>query len=455
MTGRIIVGDVLDPATWESIPDRSVHCCVTSPPYWSLRDYGVPGQLGLEKTPEEYVAKMVEAFRVVWRAMRDDGTLWLNIGDSYSSAGRGGGMNGEAGAKQRSNQGALLGPKTPPPGLKPKDLVGIPWMLAFALRADGWYLRQEIIWHKPNPMPESCHDRCTKAHESIFLLTKRGTYFYDQEAIKERSQTDDRRPPHGPGQESIDGRPASGGRRVRSPAGWKTGEGAHGTIHEDGREQEVTYADIPTGANKRSVWTVPTQPYPGAHFAVYPEKLIEPCVLAGTSAKGVCPECGNPWERVIEKERIRTRPGLDSKVYDRTTGEAVDDDTMEKPWRDRAEIGNRDPGRHISVTRTTGWQPTCECRDNRPETAKQRQFANDHGFDDTDIWLPVPATVLDPFFGAGTTAVVAQAYDRDYIGIELNPEYAQQAQDRIDAAANPQTWTQADTPADRPLFPDN
>lgn len=207
--------------------------CVTSPPYFGLRDYGHEGQIGLEQTPEEYIAAMVEVFRCVRDVLADDGTLWLNIGDSYAGSGKGRNADGthQEGGKQGTNKGTIVGSliKTEAPNCKPKDLIGIPWMLAFALRADGWYLRQDIIWSKPNPMPESVRDRCTKAHEYIFLLSKSDRYYFDNDAIKEPSVSND----------------------------------------NDMR-------------NRRSIWTVATKPYKGAHFATYPPELIEPCILAGS-----------------------------------------------------------------------------------------------------------------------------------------------------------------------------
>jgi DNA modification methylase len=189
MTVQIIQGDCRD--VLKTLPDASVNCCVTSPPYWGLRDYGCDGQLGLERTPEEYVAKMVEVFRDVRRVLRDDGTLWLNLGDSYATGAGNVGERPGGGAQGDNWQGAMTSPnRMPIHGLKPKDLVGIPWRVAFALQADGWYLRQDIIWHKPNPMPESVQDRCTKAHEYIFLLAKSERYFYDADAIAEPVKMD-------------------------------------------------------------------------------------------------------------------------------------------------------------------------------------------------------------------------------------------------------------------------
>lgn len=228
-----------------------VQTCVTSPPYYGLRDYGHEGQLGLEETPEEYIANMVEVFRCVRDILADDGTLWVNIGDSYAGSGKGPSKS----LSQEHHNMENVHSKIVPKGCKPKDLIGIPWMLAFALRADGWYLRQDIIWNKPNPMPESVQDRCTKSHEYIFLLSKSQKYYYDQDSIKEPVKQD-----------------------------WGTRDRTNGKYHNEGTglnphgglEKSYEFA------NKRSVWTVNTKPYEGAHFAVYPTELIEPCIMAGS-----------------------------------------------------------------------------------------------------------------------------------------------------------------------------
>jgi DNA modification methylase len=246
--------------------------CVTSPPYYGLRDYGHEGQIGLEETPEEYIKAMVEVFRCVWDVLEDDGTLWLNIGDSYamhpSSAVNRNGMSGSLNDGKsefncRVNTRGSEKRKAIPEGIKAKDLFGIPWMLAFALRADGWYLRQDIIWHKPNPMPESVQDRCTKAHEYIFLMSKSQKYHYDHEAIKEEMIGK----PHAPKNKANknDG-------HLRNDVGTERMDKVWG---ESGM------------ANKRSVWTVNTKPYAGAHFAVVPSDLIEPCILAGAPVGGI------------------------------------------------------------------------------------------------------------------------------------------------------------------------
>lgn len=263
---RIEFGDCREIMRRWAAENIKAQTCVTSPPYFGLRDYGHDGQIGLEQTPEEYIAAMVEVFRCVRDVLADDGTLWLNIGDSYAG---GGGGNYSKSAKQTSHGEHITNVRNRPrwlesTGLKPKDLIGIPWMLAFALRADGWYLRQDIIWHKPNPMPESVRDRCTKAHEYIFLLSKSARYFFDSEAIKEQATSD-----HPAGNKSHKYQDSEG----FVPGGGKMGI-ASGLTKLAGIEWETR--------NRRSVWQVATRPYKGAHFATYPPKLIEPCILAGS-----------------------------------------------------------------------------------------------------------------------------------------------------------------------------
>lgn len=259
MSARIITGDAL--AALSGLPDQSVNCCVTSPPYWGLRDYGQEGQIGLEETPEAYVARLVEVFREVRRVLKDDGTLWLNLGDSYAGSGKGAWDRTDVQKevyvpKPRGREASM--PKVPP-GLKSKDLVGIPWRVAFALQADGWYLRQDIIWHKPNPMPESVRDRCTKAHEYLFLLSKSPRYYFDHDEMLEEADRANHR--------------ASPGVR-RTPPG-----SADHTGFRNGRHYETR--------NKRDVWSVPVQPFNEAHFATFPPDLIRPCVRAGCPAGGL------------------------------------------------------------------------------------------------------------------------------------------------------------------------
>lgn len=300
----ILQGDCVE--RLKELQSQSVQCCVTSPPYWGLRDYGVDGQLGLESTPEEYVANMVEVFRKVKRVLRDDGTLWLNLGDSYAANAKTGDKrfgNPEFNVNRPSRELTKTPARTISSGLKPKDLVGIPWMVAFALRADGWYLRSDIIWNKPNCMPESVTDRPTKAHEYIFLLSKSEKYYYDYEAIKEDAMQE------------------HAGRYK-----YKFGTGDKGAEQRRISGTAIGEREFYPKRNRRTVWTVSLKSFKGAHFATYPPDLIEPCVLAG------CPEGG---------------------------------------------------------------------------------------------------IVLDPFFGAGTTGLVARRNKRNYVGIELNPEYAELAEKRI------------------------
>ena len=262
---KVVIGDCL--SIIANIPDGVIQTCITSPPYWGLRDYGVDGQLGLEGTPEEYVTKMVEVFSEVRRVLRDDATLWLNLGDSYATqSGTYGGDEKYKGLQ--ANKGTASSQKQRKPseiGLKHKDLVGIPWLVAFALRKDGWYLRSDIIWAKSNPMPESVTDRPTKAHEYLFLMSKRPRYYYNASAISEPLDSNPdswgRHSKKDPGQQAVTPRPMFGPER----------NGRDGTDWGNGKSR-----------NKRSVWNIPTQPYPEAHFATFPEKLIEPCILAGS-----------------------------------------------------------------------------------------------------------------------------------------------------------------------------
>ena len=252
MTATVVTGDALD--VMRTLAPGSARCCVTSPPYWGLRDYGVAGQLGLEPTPDAYVARLVEVFREVRRVLADDGTLWLNLGDSYAGTGYG---KGTGHFSQRNDPSAMK-PKLPMPvGLKPKDLVGIPWRVAFALQADGWYLRSDIIWAKPNPMPESVTDRPTKAHEYVFLLSKAERYYYDADAIAE---------------ESVIGAGAvrNIGTRTKGQSGSRNDGDRIGVVNDGTR-------------NARTAWTIPTQPFKGAHFATFPEELARRCILAGSA----------------------------------------------------------------------------------------------------------------------------------------------------------------------------
>ncbi|MCB0072957.1 MAG: site-specific DNA-methyltransferase, partial [Caldilineaceae bacterium] len=328
-------------------------------------------------------------FDEVRRVLRDDGTLWLNLGDSYA-ANRGYQVVDNK-HKDVGNNGSM----NVPPGLKPKDLVGIPWRVAFALQASGWWLRSDIIWAKPNPMPESVTDRPTKAHEYLFLLAKAERYYYDAEAIREPMA-----------ESSI--------QRINQENFWNQtgGEKDYRNGTNANRSMRNTLENFATsgisGRNKRSVWTISTRPYPEAHFATFPPALVEPCVMAGTSAHGVCPACGAPWVRVVE----RTDQPLVSAKGSRF---------------DRGKTGNRDGGdrtqtgeRYLSTT--TGWQPSCDCHAPALDNGVAVPFADDP---DSGYWAPtpIPATVLDPFAGSGTTLAVAVEHKRSAVGIELNPAY--------------------------------
>ena len=261
---RIHVGDCVE--RMREMPAGSAACCVTSPPYFGLRDYGVDGQIGLEETPDAYVTRLVEVFREVRRVLRDDGTCWVNLGDSYANDSKwGGSSSGKHVQALCGNTG--IGRSRPTTGLKSKDLIGIPWRVAFALQADGWYLRQDIIWHKPNPMPESVRDRCTKAHEYLFLLSKSERYYFDTEATQEPA---------------AGGTSKGDGTRLAKAAIARTG----GVI-SGGTAKSTLGTSAAEYRNKRSVWTVPTRPYSGAHFATFPPALIEPCALAGCPPGGV------------------------------------------------------------------------------------------------------------------------------------------------------------------------
>lgn len=343
---RVLVGDVLD--RLRELPDKSVQCAVTSPPYWGLRDYGVSGQIGLEPTPDAYVAALVGVFREVKRVLQDDGVLWLNMGDSYAT-----GKQGRDDLRNYQGSGGLTNRKVPltvrhkyndanrpvnraaPDGLKPKDLCGIPWRVAFALQADGWYLRSDIIWAKPNPMPESVTDRPTKAHEYVFLLSKAERYYYDAEAIRlpyaASTLTQFNEPYEGEGIKDYAAagvqNPSDIKRRITDKQRGRSRRHAGFSDRWDAMPKDEQQMG---GANCRTVWTIPTQPYPEAHFATFPEALPERCIKAG------------------------------SKAGD---------------------------------------------------------------------------TVLDPFCGSGTTGYVALKLGRNFVGIELNPSYAELARKRIMSAA--------------------
>jgi DNA modification methylase len=365
-------------------PD-SVHCMVTSPPYWGLRDYGVPGQMGLEPTLEAFLEGMVELFREARRVLHPMGTLWVNMGDSYAARMRQSGPE-YAGEMTRSSKGILVDGKRPLPiGLKEKDLIGQPWRLALALQADGWWLRSDIIWHKKNPLPESVTDRPTKSHEHIFLLTKQPRYFYDAEAVRENVGNPTRRTNGMRSPDFLEGKSFYN----KSTGGW------------DNYNETTTTS----GRNKRDVWTVATQAQPEAHFATFPEKLIEPCILAGCPPK-VCETCGIPHVRVVEKDTFdRTQDRLYVKGHNNPSGKVPGSNTRGMP--------NGNP-------RSLGWQPQCEC-----EAGTQ------------------PGIVMDFFMGSGTVAKVAIQHGRRWIGCELNPEYIEIAERRLNKGVNVDMFTSA------------
>jgi len=302
--GELYRGDVLD--VLSQLPEQSVHTCITSPPYWGLRDYGTEGQIGLEKTPQEYVVKMVDVFRTVRRLLRDDGTCWVNMGDSYWG---GKGSNNLRWSQGNTDRDTLSGEQhnilaRPQDGkhetLKPKDLCGIPWRVAFALQDDGWYLRSDIIWNKPNPMPESVTDRPTKAHEYIFLLSKNQKYYYDAEAIKEPQS------PHTL-KAFKNGVIPRGPKSVNNPTNIK-----QGITKQAMTEGKIWQADV-GGRNKRTVWTVATKPYSEAHFATFPPDLIKPCVLAGCPVQGVVldPFMGSGTTAIVAQQNDRRWVGVE------------------------------------------------------------------------------------------------------------------------------------------------
>jgi DNA modification methylase len=400
---EIISGDAL--LGLRGLSDESVQCCVTSPPYWRLRDYGVSGQIGQEETPEEYVRKLTEVFREVRRVLRSDGTLWLVLGDCFNAAGRNG-HGTRVGALQGTNRASrefadIVRPTAS--SLKPKDLIGIPWMVAFALRDDGWYLRSDIVWSKPNPMPESVEDRPTRSHEYIFLLTKSERYFYDHVSAME--------PAVGQSKHDLTGcgycapvQTGQGGNR-KSRYDYAFGGDKNAALFASGKNRVVMGRREPFRGtdgflrNRRDVWLIPGKPFKGAHFAVFPEKLIEPCILAGTSGGGSCFRCGFPQVRLTKVEKSNRSNAAKAGMV------------IEGKGHPSSQIrGNHDVrnGPCVSVE-TVGWSPGCDCRKS-----------------DT-----VPCLVLDPFAGSGTTGVVSGRTGRNFLGIEINSEYVALARDRI------------------------
>lgn len=368
-------GDAL--AWLRGLPANCVHCCVTSPPYWGLRDYGVPGQLGLEATPGEFIDRLVAVFRELRRVLHPSGTFWLNLGDTYCTKPMGSGSTSDPRYPDGRNRrgSAPNGNRTNDPaaiGLKHKDRCMIPARVAIALQADGWWLRDEIVWNKLNPMTLSVKDRTTPAHEMLYLFSKAKRYFFDNVAIFEPA--------------------VSAGKRMPRTGGWAEGKGKkhHATVQNGRGGSRDSGEAVPATRNKRSVWRVSGARFKGAHFATFPAKLVEPCILAGSSEKGVCPRCWYPWVRQIRKTRIPTRPPNGESRKTNAIG-----------GRGGMMVGNRDPRRHVTQTETLGWKSSCGCVPTDPMTA----------------------VVLDLFAGSGTTLAEAVRHGRRAIGCDLNPQY--------------------------------
>ena len=294
----IYIGDCLE--VLKTLPDESVHCCVTSPPYYALRDYGMEEQIGREATPKEYISRLTEVFTEVRRVLRSDGTLWLNIADTYAGKGNQGDFVDPKNPKGRNGQAVALNYKVE--GCKPKDMIGIPWMLAFALRDSGWYLRNDIIWMKENPMPESCKDRCSRCYEHIFLLSKSRKYFFDAKAISE---------PIAPATAERLKRGMKGGNKYGKPV---PGQPQTQTINRPRAHGEITDSMINPMRNKRDVWVVNTVPFKGGHYAAYPPKLVEPCLLAGCPEGGIVldPFFGSGTTGMVAKQLNRHYIGMDA-----------------------------------------------------------------------------------------------------------------------------------------------
>ena len=412
MTVTALTGDAL--AVLRGLPSNSVQCCVTSPPYYGLRSYLPPDhpdkalEIGLEDTPDAYVARMVKVFREVRRVLRPDGVCWLNLGDSYASRPNGPQLGAstlqgsQAPSVEYRAAHALRATKLRV-GIKHKDLLMIPAQVAIALRADGWWLRSDVIWHKPNPMPESCTDRPTSSHEHVFQLSKSGDYLYDDEAIREGATGKNAHDVTG-GRYSPPGQLAHTGSR-RKPRGVPP----YHAQYESSDQRGLDAVPRGFGRNARNVWTIATRPFPGAHFATMPPELAERCILAGTSEVGACPHCGAPYYRITEKGD----PDIDAQ---RACGGGALGGYFGAATKDYAAAGVQDPSavkaRILEGMRprlTIGWEKDCDCL-----------FAR-----------PVPCTVIDPFGGAGTTGLVADRLGRDAVLIDLNAEFVALTHRRI------------------------
>jgi DNA modification methylase len=532
-------GDCLE--VLKTIPDNTFHVCVTSPPYWSLRDYGVPptvwggdqrcshewesagtvegytskkkwqhsvngrgdgglhfasnapatngrgekqasaraqrrsdnpegwgqieqgkfctkcnawlGCLGLEPTPELYVEHVVQVFEEVRRVLRKDGTLWLNIGDCYAAGGRGGDTGGKSGlegstrhqeesklATRRMSQSSFRRDRAEvgtvkhiaAPGLKPKDLVGIPWMVAFALRAAGWYLRMDNIWAKTNPMPESIKDRPTKSHEYVFLFAKTDNYYYDADAIRE----------------GVAGTAHTRGTGLNPKAKNSLAPGRTRVGLNNRVKQNASFASavngVVTSRNRRSVWTLPTAPFKGAHFATFPKGLVRPCIAAGTSEHGCCPRCHAPFKRVvmlgepIAEQQQASGADINGEYHGTSKKHAVAETAPFNNGQKKVQNPSEVKARILDGMReriTVGWRPSCACggfrvRSSAVSRRNLRSWYRDGWQSRIDArWSSLlfgdvqPCIALDPFHGSGTTGVVAEDLKRDYVGIELNKDY--------------------------------
>ena len=445
MKHTIIQGDVLDGL--RTLPDACVHCTVTSPPYYGLRNYGVDGQIGLEETPEQFIQKMVEVFREVRRVTRDDGVLWLNLGDSYS-----GSMSSKGAVVNQNSMsagtGQDVGYRDKPMGIvngyKQKDLMGIPWRVAFALQADGWYFRSAIPWIKRNCMPESTTDRPTSAIEYIFLMVKSAKYFYDSEAIRVPATTHEDRPAgvtrcrefgYNGKLQTADGAPPQFKRkekkqdqtgnptytgfneRYKKSHNHTSEEAAFGPSRDGFNRAGDRNGDQPTRNYRNSdpffeswqglysesenplAFIINPQARPELHFATFPDLLAETCIKAGTSEYGCCPKCGAPYQRIVEASGGTTGKSWHPHTDDETTG----------------QIGGFPSDGYTRQFK--GWKPGCKCGE------AER----------------VPCVVLDPFMGSGTVAVVARELNRSSVGCELNPEYVKIIRNRLQANSQLQT----------------
>lgn len=363
------------------LADESVHCVVCSPPYWQLRDYKVAGQIGLEETPTEFVEVLVEAFREVRRVLRDDGTLWLNIGDTYIARRNSGtgwdssGLtkpNGRARKIQLAQEASTRRPRKPA-GLKYKDLALIPFRLAIALQEDGWWQRQVNIWEKPACVPETTRDRPTTSHEYVLLLSKAERYFYDYMAVREPTTGNAHARGKGVNPKAVEKRTDDGTARVKQNTSFS-----------------AAVVGLMRTRNKRSVWRIPTTPYTDTHYAAFPEGLAEPCILAGTSPVGCCPTCGTPWRRIVWHQKSRDYADRSRRYEGGRTANADSGAEFYAKYRDPVSVG---------------WEQICAC-----------EYAR-----------PVPCTVLDPFAGTGTTVRVANRLGRRGIGLDLSRAYLDQA----------------------------